>query len=66
MLILTRRVGEKVVIDDDIVVSVLAVKGSQVRIGIEAPNDVNIHREEIHERILKEQADNDDSVKNSE
>ena len=62
MLILTRRVGEKVIINDDIVVSVLAVKGSQVRIGIEAPNDVNIHREEIHERILKERADNDDSV----
>jgi len=63
MLILTRRVGEKVMIDDDIVVSVLAVKGNQVRIGIEAPNDVNIHREEIHERILKERADNDDAVK---
>ena len=63
MLILTRRVGEKVVIDDDIVVSVLAVKGNQVRIGIEAPNDVNIHREEIHERILKERAENDDAMK---
>jgi len=63
MLILTRRVGEKVMIDDDIVVSVLSVKGNQVRIGIEAPNDVNIHREEIHERILKERADNDDAVK---
>lgn len=55
MLILTRRVGETLVIGDDIVVNVLGVKGNQVRIGVEAPKDVSVHREEIYDRI---QADN--------
>ncbi|GAB4200550.1 MAG: carbon storage regulator CsrA [Wenzhouxiangellaceae bacterium] len=54
MLILTRRVGEKLVIDQDVVISVLAVKGSQVRIGIDAPKHVEIHREEIFNRIQRE------------
>lgn len=59
MLILTRRVGETVVIGEDIVVTVLGVKGNQVRIGVKAPRDVAVHREEIFERIKRE-GDEDD------
>ena len=55
MLILTRRVGESVVIGDDIGVTILGVKGNQVRIGITAPKDVTVHRQEIYERIKSEQ-----------
>ena len=55
MLVLTRRVGEKIIIGDNVTVSVLGVKGHQVRIGIEAPHDVKVNREEIHQRCLKEQ-----------
>ena len=51
MLFLTRRVGETIKINDDINFTVLAVKGAQVRIGIDAPDDVKIHREEVYERI---------------
>lgn len=51
MLILTRKVGETIVINDTILVTVLQVKGSQVRLGIEAPKDVSVHRQEIQERI---------------
>ena len=54
MLILTRRVGEKLMIGDDISVTVLGVKGNQVRIGVHAPADVSVHREEIFERIRAE------------
>lgn len=56
MLILTRRVGETVVIGDDVQVTVLGVKGNQVRLGVTAPRDVSVHRLEIYERIRKEQA----------
>lgn len=54
MLILTRRVGEKLIIGENVTVTVLGVRGSQVRIGINAPRDVTVNREEIYERILKE------------
>ena len=56
MLILTRRVGETLMIGDDVTVTVLAVKGNQVRIGVNAPRDVAVHREEIYERIQNEVA----------
>ena len=54
MLILTRRVGESIMIGDDTKVVVLSVQGSQVRVGIAAPQDVTVHREEIYERIQRE------------
>ena len=55
MLILTRRVGETLMIGDSVTVTVLGVKGNQVRVGVSAPKDVAVHREEIYERIQKEQ-----------
>ena len=58
MLILTRRVGETVMIGNEVTVTVLGVKGNQVRIGVNAPKDVAVHREEIYERIKREDGDN--------
>jgi carbon storage regulator len=55
MLILTRRVGETVVIGNDVDVTVLGIKGNQVRLGVKAPREVSVHREEIFQRIAREQ-----------
>jgi carbon storage regulator len=56
MLVLTRRIGENVRIGDDVVVTVLGVKGNQVRLGVEAPKSIPVHREEIFERIKRDRA----------
>ena len=69
MLILTRRVGETLMVGDEVTVTVLGVKGNQVRIGVNAPKDVAVHREEIYDRIKKEgdsdTESDDDSIGNS-
>lgn len=56
MLILTRRIGETLMVGDDVTVTVLGIKGNQVRLGVNAPKDVAVHREEIYQRIKQEQA----------
>ena len=65
MLILTRRVGESLVIGDDVTVTVLGVRGNQVRLGVNAPKDVAVHREEIYQRIQNEK-DAENSTESSE
>ena len=60
MLILTRRIGEALVIGDDTKLTILGVRGHQVRIGIDAPKDVSVHREEIYKRILDEKNELDE------
>jgi len=61
MLILTRRIGETIMVGDEVTVTVLGVKGNQVRIGINAPKEVSVHREEIYQRIQREKEDEHNS-----
>jgi carbon storage regulator len=63
MLILTRRVGETLMVGDEVTVTVLGVKGNQVRIGVNAPKEVAVHREEIYQRIQREK-DGDETAGN--
>jgi len=65
MLILTRRVGETLMIGDDVTITVLGVKGNQVRIGVNAPRDVAVHREEIYEKIQTDDGNSDKNDSNS-
>jgi len=57
MLILTRRIGETLMVGDDVAITVLGVKGNQIRLGVDAPKNVSVHREEIYQRIQRERGE---------
>ena len=63
MLILTRKIGESLIIGDNVTVTVLGVKGTQVRIGVNAPKEIIVHREEIYKKLKVEKENNDDTQK---
>ncbi|MGH8610806.1 MAG: carbon storage regulator CsrA [Gammaproteobacteria bacterium] len=65
MLILTRRVGESLMIGDDVSITVLGIKGNQVRLGVNAPKEISVHREEIYQRIQQEKARAQEEVPSS-
>jgi carbon storage regulator len=60
VLILTRKIGESVIINEDITVTVLGIKGNQIRIGVDAPRHVSVHREEIYQRVKKEELEEEE------
>ena len=62
MLILTRRIGESVIINEDITVTVLGIKGNQIRVGIDAPRHVSVHREEIYQRMKTEELEEEEEA----
>lgn len=62
MLILTRRIGETLMVGDEVTVTVLGVKGNQVRIGVTAPKDVSVHRQEVYDKIQKESSVSSDTT----
>ena len=62
MLILTRQIGETLMIGDQITVTVLGIKGNQVRLGVKAPKDISVHREEVYEKIQKEKSEEADNA----
>ena len=64
MLILTRRIGESVKINEDITVTVLGIKGNQIRIGVDAPRHVSVHREEVYQRMKNEEFGEEESTPN--
>ncbi len=66
MLILTRRIGETLMVGDNVAITVLGVKGNQVRIGVNAPKEVSVHREEIYQRIQREKGQGEVSPGNKE